>query len=306
MHTPDAEHVGYAKIVHHFLDSGSFSLWTRASKYTKEHDPTKPFAFYDTPEHWEYVDAYANFVKANAEAIDLYANVDVIPNPELTWRNQQYLEQKGLDPVPVIHYKTDMKWIRHYLGRPHKLIALGGLVGSTDQPACRRWLDDCFTIICDQPDRTPLVRVHGFGVATVDLMFKYPFYSVDSSTWVQVGGFGGIFMPPYRKGKFVYNVQPYLVKMSTGAPDKKEAGKHYLTLTPMERQVVELWLDHIGMPLGKEGLDGEVIEYGVLTHHSYRKAANILYFEELRRHLPDYPFPFHPPVRSKGFGFSKR
>ena len=77
-----------------FMDSGSFSLWTRAAKWAKENGLDEPWGFYDTEEFWSYIDGYASFIKKNHRGIDLYANVDVIPNPELSWRNLRYLEDE--------------------------------------------------------------------------------------------------------------------------------------------------------------------------------------------------------------------
>src|SRR5438552_1722463 len=118
------EQMRAGNVASHFFDSGSFSLWTAAEEYAKRHNCSR-WKFYDSKRHWRYVEDYAAFVKKYSLAIDLYANVDVIPNAELTWRNQQYLEQKhGLCPVPVVHYTCDLKWLQHYMDLGYELIAL--------------------------------------------------------------------------------------------------------------------------------------------------------------------------------------
>jgi hypothetical protein len=284
--------VGYVES--HFLDSGAFTLKTAAKKYAREHN-RGPWDYYDTDEFWAFVDGYAAFVRKYRIAIDLYANVDAIPNPELTYRNQKYLENKhGLRPVPVVHYKTDMKWLRRYMDEGYELVGLGGLVGNTREAAA--WLDRAFGVVCDAPDRLPKIKVHGFGVTNYDLMIRYPWWSVDSTSWTRVGAFGGILVPPKRGGKFVFDRPPMVVKMSSDSPAGKEAGRHYLTYTKGEQQVIRDWLAEIGVPVGRLGPKGEKLEKGVVTNHSERRAACLLFFERMREWLDGngykYPWPF--------------
>lgn len=284
----------------HFLDSGAFTLWTKAAKYAEEKKCGR-WDYYDTTEFWAYMDAYANFVKKYQVAIDLYANVDVIPNPKLTWRNQAYLEeQHGIEPVPVVHFTTNLKWLQFYMDRGYEVIGLGGLVGSTSQDDCRAWIDRAFDMVCDHSSRLPQVKIHGFGVTTYDLLIRYPWYSVDSTSWTKIGAFGGILVPHKRRGKFIFDEQPYLMKVSGESPDRGKMGRHVLTMSQAEIAIVQEWLDYIKVPMGKMDGAGETVEWGVVTQHTYRRAANLLFFEEMRKALPDYPWPFRS-VRSKGF-----
>lgn len=293
----------------HFLDSGSFTLWRKNDALMEEDPKRDPWAFYDSDEFWQYVDDYCAFVKKYKIAIDLYANVDVIPNPKLTWRDQRYIEKNyGLKPVPVVHYKTDLKWLRHYIDKGYEMICLGGLVGSTSQDACRAWIDRCFEMVCDNPSRLPCVKLHGFGVTSFELMFRYPWYSVDSTSWTKVGAYGGILVPHRRGGKFIFTEQPYLMKMSDESPETVMFDRHYLTMSKAEQAVVEEWLDLIKVPLGKrgprkpDGSLGEIIELGVVTGHADRRAANLHFFELMRDAIPKYPWPFRS-TRRQGFFF---
>lgn len=162
----------------HFLDSGSFSLWTReAKKFMRENPGAGKYDYYDTKEFFSYMDSYAEFIKRYSVGIDFYANVDVIPNPELTWRNQQYLEREhDLHPVPVVHYTTNLKWLKFYMDEGYEFIALGGMVGSTSQESCQTWLDKCFELVCPKPSYLPTIKLHGFGITTYELILRYPWY----------------------------------------------------------------------------------------------------------------------------------
>lgn len=285
----------------HFLDSGSFSLWSRSIKYAEE-NKTDQWAFYRTNEFRDYLDCYAKFVQKYKIAIDYYANVDVIPNPELTWKSQRYLEKKyGLDPVPVVHFKTDLSWLQKYIDRGHDLIALGGLVGSTSQDSCRDWIDRCFDLVCSTPNRLPQVKLHGFGITSYTLLLRYPWFSVDSTSWTKVGAFGSILVPHRRSGKFVFDQQPYTIAVSKDSPMTKDRGRHITTLSAAERRIVKDWLELIGIAYGSYDKDGTMIEKGVTSHHAPRRAANLLFFEMFRKSLPEYPWPFQS-TRRKGLG----
>lgn len=293
------------QIGQHFFDSGSFTLWTLAKEYQQEHKCGE-FDFYQTQEFFDYLETYANFITKHKEAFDYYANVDVIPNPELTWRSQRILEDKyDLRPVPVVHYPTDTKWLKFYLDKKYDFIALGGLVGSTDTPGCRRWLNACFDIVCDNPQRLPRVKIHGFGVLTYELLFRYPFYSIDSTTWAQVGAYGGIIVPHKRRGKFVFDESPYIIKVSDDSPTKGKWGQHLNTVTPLERSIIMEWLDEIQVPLGPVDVfypdSDSVVSTGCAVRWNERLYANLLFFERLRAEVPEYPWPFPKPRQGGGF-----
>src|SRR5690348_4766007 len=83
-----------------FLDSGAFGLYRR--KVTPKLGRSDRFNWYVRPDKRltrkfrKYLDAYADFILANKEGIDHYASVDVILNPELSWKSVRYLEERGL------------------------------------------------------------------------------------------------------------------------------------------------------------------------------------------------------------------
>lgn len=304
------------EIKEHFLDSGSFTLWTKAAKYAEENG-TERWAYYDTDEFWEYMESYARFVRKNKIAIDLCANIDVIPNPELSWRNLKWLEKHGINPVPVIHFggnaEDSFKWLKRHIKEGYEIIGLGGMVGSTDQWECRWWLDRCFEIICAGKDRLPCVKMHGFGITNYNLMVRYPWYSVDSTSWTKVGAFGGILVPHRRGGRYMFfddrrtpiePVEPYILQVSAESPAVKNGRTHLTNLSQAEHAVIKGWLDEIGIPIGKRSADGEIEELGVLTTHVWRRAANLFFYERLCAALPEWPWPYHVPFpKPQGFGF---
>ncbi len=274
----------------HFFDSGSFTIWTKSQEYARVNG-TDEWAYYHTPEFFEYMDAYAKFVQKYKLVIDFCANVDAIPNPDLTWRNQQYLESKGIKPVPVVHFGTHLKWLKHYMENGYDFIALGGMVKANEHDR-RRWLDRAFTMVCDGPGNLPTVKIHGFGMFVPSVLFRYPWWSIDSSAWDQHGAYGRINVPRKRKGKYDFSIEPVVTPVAVDGNDRKKLKHHFLNMPKTAQKQVTDWLDYIGVPLGKIGPDGKAIEYGVMTYHMYRRHANVLYFEALRKQIPTWPWPF--------------
>jgi len=149
---------------HIFLDSGAFSAWTE--KVTIK------------------IEEYSKFLCRYSEKLDVYANLDVIGDPVGTLKNQNILEKDGLNPLPVFHNGEDMKYLDDYVGS-YDYVALGGMVGSKTND---KWLDIIFS---KYPDH----KFHGFGLTDIALIRKYPFYSVDSTSWFSSQKFGTIMFP---------------------------------------------------------------------------------------------------------------
>lgn len=269
------------KIKYHFLDSGAYSL---KSKALQGHIDLK--TFYDSEMFWNYIDAYAKFIKKYKLAIHYYANLDVIGNAELSWRNQQYLEQKhGLKPVPVIHFGEGVDWVKFYLDKGYDFIGFGGLVISSRHHS-KKWLDDCFNLICDTPDRMPKVRVHGFGVTSLAWMLRYPWWSVDSTSWARAAGLGKIYVPRKKNNKFEFKIKPIVIPISDENPTLKNGGGHFESFNKAEKSLILEWLDFVGIPLGNKD------ELGVRNDSGSRRRANLYFFDLLAKEISKEQRPF--------------
>ena len=285
-----------------FLDSGAFSLYVehvRKRKQNLDVGTDYEYAYYDTSDFWAYVDQYARFVQDHIDVIDYYTTVDVIYNAEKTWEVQQYLEQEhGLRPIPVIHCGADMAWVRHYVERDYTYVGIGGYAAGMGKPTMLGWTTRLFQEICPAPDYLPCVGLHGFAMTNYEMLWRYPWKSVDSATWAKLGAYGNIMVPHKRRGTFVFDEDPYVISVSQSASALKMPGKHYKTLASGERTVVAEWLERIGIPFGETAADGSVIEPGVCNRYAERKIANLLFFEQLRASLPDWPWSFR--IKKKG------
>lgn len=143
------------KRVELFIDSGAYSAWSQG----KEID----------------INEYIKFIKEHEALIDVYANLDVIGDAEATWHNQMIMEKAGLKPLPVYHYGEDEKWLKRILAKGYDYISLGGMVPISTGDLIH-WLDYLFkTYLCDA-EGMPKVKVHGFGLTSLRLMLRYPWF----------------------------------------------------------------------------------------------------------------------------------
>ena len=276
-------------IAGHFLDSGAYNQGQKAKAYYKEHGKDR-WAYFHTDEFWQYMKDYVAFVKKNKIALDLYANVDAIGNAELTWRNQQWLEKRGLTPVPVIHAGTDpdLKWLKHYLSLKYTLIGFGGMaVTGIRKEETKRWLNNCFEYLCNNKEHLPIVKIHGFGLTDFKLWVRYPFYSVDSTTWVKRGAFGEILVPRFKHGKFQLLNPPYILGTSTRHKARTHLrGMHLDVLRGKEKENVYQWLEEL-----------DVNPAELSTSHFARTQANVRYFCRVQNAMPKWPWPFHRKIQ---------
>lgn len=319
-----------------FLDSGAPSLYNTLVRSDKgaghmgsymgdrRHDD---FSFIKTPEYLEYREKYIEFIKEHKDYIDVYANLDIINNAEATYKNQKYLESKGINPIPVFHLGTDISWLKRYLAEGYDYIALGGIVPNPPNVIIPI-LDDLFEKYLTDKDGYPLVKLHGFAVTSVKLVIRYPWWSVDSTSWVKFGKYGIVCVPRRKGGKYMYDESSWSVCVSNRSPSNKIPGKHISTFSGAERDLIFEYFAEKGYSLGRsefknvepgyelqenerfigkaaDGLVETVIEKGLSNDYRLRDELNILYYLDLEKSQPEWPWPFKLKRKQKGFGFMK-
>jgi hypothetical protein len=189
-----------------FLDSGAFSAWTKGVKV-------------DLP-------GYCRWVKENDDILlkvdgDLWASVlDAIGDDQKTFENQQAMEKLGVRPLPCFHFGENPKYLEYYVAN-YTSITIGGLVGKSTNMV-QPWLDMIWEKYMIDGAGRPKLRVHGFGLTKPDLMRRWPWFSTDSSSWVQIAAAGGILVLPEAR----------VVSMSAQSPSTKVENQHFTTLTP--------------------------------------------------------------------------
>lgn len=292
-----------------FLDSGAHSLFNEhvSAVNTKRGATAYRYSFYAdqttgrfTKGFRAYLDAYAAFVRKYQGGMDFYVTVDAIYNPEISWKSLKYLEQQhGLNPVPVIHGRTPMKWLEKHLDAGYEYIGLGGMGQQDTWETYKQWADAMFSRICPASNKhLPTVRVHGFAATGYLTLIRYPWYSVDSSSWAKASGFGGsLYIPHRRNGKWDFSTKPYTLPFSFRSTAATKTKGHFLTMSKGEQAVILDWLKEIDMPLGKiDDKTGAMLEYGVFSTYHAAATANVKFFNRLVEWLPEWPWAFKPGV----------
>ena len=312
-----------------FLDSGAFSA--------KEQDVEIN------------LDEYIRFIKKHEKYIEVYANLDVIGNAEATLKNQKIMEKAGLHPLPTYHVGEDESYLDYYIDN-YDYMAFGGMARNSIKDRIA-WLDRIFPKTCDE-NGMPKIKVHGFGMTSLVVMLRYPWYSVDSTSWVTTGRMGGVLFPKKTNGVYDYSINPFKLDVSAKSPSTKIQDKHLLNLSKAKQKFFLDYLAEKGYALGKSSFRVEdkktyklkeketwfkkgelpvkgmpisepenqgskkekknnkstdkqmvetIIEHGICNDYKLRDKLNIIYFLDLEKFMPRWPWKFVSKSNLKGF-----
>jgi len=266
------------------LDSGAFSAWTKKTEIN--------------------LDNYCNWCLENIDYIDYVVNLDVIPgsfgeknlpqseidrSAKKGWRNYEYMLSKGIPKeklIHIFHQGEDYKWLEKMVAAMDYI----GLSPANDRTTNQKidWLDSCMKYVTDDKGH-PIVKFHGFAVTSLKLMMRYPWYSVDSTSWVMISRTGSVLVPKFRQNKFIYNEKPWQVSVSEKSPNVKDASKHITTFAPEAKDVICNYFKSKGFTLEELASD-----------YMKRDELNIIYYNDLEKTFPKWPQCFYkkPKARS--------
>jgi len=194
-----------------FLDSGAFSAFTLGVDI-------------DLPGYCNYIQTNADIIKVE-DGIVLASVLDGIGDPQETYENQLAMEALGVRPLPCFHAGEDERYLEWYV-KNYDYITLGGMVGASTKQLMI-WLDRMWDKYLTDGSGNPRLKVHGFGITSIPIMDQYPWWSCDSSSWIQSAAFGSVITPDHGA-----------LSVSAKSPSRHDAGQHVSTLTSMENQKV--------------------------------------------------------------------
>ncbi len=230
-----------------FLDSGAFSAWTLGVEVS-------------VADYCDYV--YKNWDIVRLEdGMPMASVLDGIGDAELTWQNQLEMERRGVPALPCFHFGEDEKYLERYVEQ-YPYITIGGMVGKPT-PQLRIWLDRIWNKHMVDEAGQPKVKVHAFGVTSLSLMEEYPWYSCDSSSWVQMAAFGNIIIPGLG-----------MIGVSTQSPKRHDEGQHVSTLKPHQIELVNQIIEANGFTYERLSLDTYA-----------RRAWNMLFFRQVEANI---------------------
>lgn len=157
------------------------------------------------------IDEYINWLNENDDHIDLAIALDSIPgkwgekrtpeelkySQDKTWENYLYMIERVKSPqklLPVFHHCEDFYCLERFLnhkinGEYIKYMCISGNKQLTNKQR-EEFYKKCFAIIHKSPN--PNIKIHCLGSATLSNARRYPFTSMDASSWIMTGANGGI------------------------------------------------------------------------------------------------------------------
>lgn len=208
-----------------FVDSGGYTARIRGKKID--------------------IKEYAEFLAKHKDFIDVAANLDT-QNVDETQQHYKYLKAnaQGVKILPVYHLSDWMspkhRGLLDEFMKETDYIALGGMAGvKVSRETVDKFLRYCFAKTKGK------WKLHGFGMTGKKILYTYPFYSVDSTSWQAGMRFGvtksqktGTSMTFRDKEDAIHNDIP-----------KELIEGDYLTRLPYdieywlsyEREIAELW-----------------------------------------------------------------
>lgn len=228
-----------------FLDSGAFSAYTLGIKI-------------DLEKYCRYIQENDDILKRE-DGKPIASVLDGIGDAQETLDNQNAMERLGVKPLPCFHAGEDERYLEYYI-KNYDYITLGGMVGSSTAQLMI-WLDRMWDRYLTDPSGRPRIKVHGFGITSIPIMERYPWWSCDSSSWIQSAAYGTVIMPHYGT-----------LQVSEKSPSRHDAGQHITTLTPIERE-------HVLRVLESQYFDPDRLA----TVYESRAAYNLWAFGEINK-----------------------
>ena len=255
-----------------FLDSGAFTAHTKGTKID--------------------ICEYTKFAEKHAPLINVISSLDHITSWKKSLSNLT-ISNLSVPTIPCFHYGEPFDLLQMYVNS-FPYIALGGLIIS-GYTKFIPWLDECFgKYICDK-NGYPKIKVHGFAVTSQKIMFRYPWYSVDSSTWLRVSRMGMILIPKKINNVYRFDMSPIRIQVSSKGPMKNQADFHLDHMARIEYRKVKKYVKERGFKFGKSKIvDGKetILKKGLRNSYSLRDKFNILYMLDLEKALPKWPSKF--------------
>lgn len=151
-----------------FLDSGAYSAMTLGIEIDLER--------------------YIAFCLEHVTHFELIASLDAIGDWQTSLTNHERMRRAGVKSIPTFHVQEPFSALEDML-KENDYVALGVAGMQRRHNALLRWLTHCFRL---RAQINPSCRLHGFGLTSANVMALFPWYSIDSTTWMVGRKFGEI------------------------------------------------------------------------------------------------------------------
>lgn len=182
------------------IDSGAFTVWSNGGKI-------------DLKAYGQFGLQIKNLLPKEIELN--IVNLDVLPgkwgfvpskeeidkSAKQGWQNMLYLESLGLKVIHVFHQHEDWE-VLDALTKHSDYIGISP-ANDESQASKTNWMNQVFTRLDVKKSK---VKTHGFAVTSYQQVYQYPYYSVDSSSWIAPAIWGRLTVmdDAYRIKSFSY------------------------------------------------------------------------------------------------------
>lgn len=212
-----------------------------------------------------YIQMYVDFCKELSKHWDFYMTIDLERDAPSIFKRHCVIEKMGIRPVPVFHGDATVDFLKKYADMGHKLIGIASAKSIRSQQVnLRRYFDAVFNAGAKYG-----LQMHGLAMTAPWLLVEYPWFSVDSSSWSRVAGYGGIML--FNAVSHRMSVQHISHRHSTG---KGSLAK----LNPVI-------MDRVKEQVQSEGFDFEQLREDFVERHIYNAySMNRLIKAAARKH----------------------
>jgi hypothetical protein len=233
------------------LDSGAYSAWMKKVQIP--------------------IEEYGAFILEHGNDFDLIVNLDVIPGEpnqkgidpkemlasiEKGWENYNTLISMGVPKSKLIHVFHQGEPFEYLIKMMEEMEYIG-ISPANDRTTKEKknWLDECMKYLLDEQGK-PKVKFHGFGLTSLRLIWRYPWFSIDSTTWVFIGAMGEIIYPKSKQGKMIYNESAHLIHITEKDNGLELKHNHFLKLSEMEQLKISRYYKDRGFTMEALSVNG--------------------------------------------------
>ena len=175
------------------LDSGAFTFMSNSKKKVD----------------WdEYVESYAKFINDNSIKYFFELDIDNIVGIKEVERLRNKLERLTQKKcIPVWHKSRGIEYWQK-MCEDYDYVAIGGIVTKEIKQQDYKYFIPLLKIAKENN-----CKVHGLGFTNLKSLSKYPFYSVDSTSWKSGNRFGTLYL--FKENKLIQIKKPENKRMVT-------------------------------------------------------------------------------------------
>jgi hypothetical protein len=224
------------------------------------------------------------FLLTRGEYLHLSFALDVIDQEDdldgaVSYDNWAYMRRFIPDVIPTYHSGKDLNYLKRYLDKS-EIVAVGG---SADDPPKKReeQLDHIWQTYLLDRNGKPRAKIHGLGLTSAELVAKWPWYSVDSTSWAKDAGYRSVLIPQKSQTGSGYDYTKTPIRVSVTLRPFNIPRNHITRLPKNKADHVIEYLAKMGFHVGRGYRSDPRYEPGLCNDPTMRYQINAIYNSKL-------------------------